>query len=62
MVGLLFSVVINESIYRNFDRMAVFRFHHYYVNSLVLLIYCVLLHKLQSRWIPRMMKSLIFRH
>ena len=32
MVGLLFGVVINQSIYRNFDRMAAFRFHCYYVN------------------------------
>jgi len=33
MVGLLFSVVINESIYRNFNRFAAFRFQQYYVNS-----------------------------
>ena len=47
MVGLLFGVVINESIHRKFDMMAAVRFHHYYVNLLLLLAYLTMLHNLR---------------
>ena len=61
MVGLLFGVVINECIYRNFDRMATFRLQPYYVNSLLLLVYLTMLQYLLLGKSQGMMKSPIFR-
>jgi hypothetical protein len=36
MAGLVFGVVISESMYHNFDRVAAFRFYLYYVNYMFL--------------------------
>ena len=44
IVGWREGVLIIKRSYRNFDRMAAFRFRYYYVNSLLLRVYLIMLH------------------
>jgi hypothetical protein len=52
MVGLVFGVVISESMYHNFDRVAAFRFYLYYVNYLFLYYFYLLLQSINLKGVP----------
>jgi len=51
MTGWFVDLLINKYIHHNFNIMAAFRFHPYYVNYPFLKIFWALLQNLQSKWI-----------
>ena len=58
MAGWPEGLLINKSIHRNIDSVLGFRFRPHYVNSLLLIIFFLMLHNLNYREeMPGMMKS-----